>query len=154
MIHSFRTGQIIPASLEACWAFFSDPRNLARLTPPSLDLQVLHDLPREIHPGLMIEYRIRPLFRLRMRWLNEITHVERPYCLIDEQRAGPYGFWHHEHHFRGLDDGRVEMHDIVHYILPYSQVSEILHPLLVAPKLRKIFAYRAQAVREYFSATS
>ena len=154
MIHRFRATQIVPASLETCWTFFSDPGNLARLTPPALDLQIVSDLPSEMHVGLMIEYRVRPLFGLGMRWLTEITHVERSHCFVDEQRVGPYRLWHHEHHFRALDNGRVEMRDVIHYVLPFSPVSDILHPWLVAPELRGIFAYREQAVREYFSAPS
>jgi ligand-binding SRPBCC domain-containing protein len=151
MIHVLRTTQIVPASLETCWEFFSDPRNLARITPPSLDFQILSELPREMHPGLMIEYRVRPLLGLPMRWLTEITHVEKPGYFVDEQRVGPYRLWHHEHHFRALDAGRTEMRDVVHYVLPCAPFSEVVHPFLVAPELRRIFAYREQAVREIFS---
>jgi ligand-binding SRPBCC domain-containing protein len=151
-IHVLRQAQIVPASLEKCWAFFSDPRNLARITPPALDFQVLTELPPEMHPGLMIEYRVRPLFSLPMRWLTEITHVDRPRGFVDEQRVGPYRIWHHEHHFRALADGRTEMRDIVHYVLPFSPFSEIVHPWLVAPQLQRIFDFREKAVREIFGA--
>jgi ligand-binding SRPBCC domain-containing protein len=151
MIHVLRTTQVVPAPLEACWDFFSDPRNLARITPPGLDFQIVSEVPAAMHAGLMIEYRVRPLLGLRLRWLTEITHVERPGYFVDEQRVGPYRLWHHEHYFRALEDGRTEMRDVVHYVLPLAPFSEVVHPWLVGPKLRRIFAYREAAVRELFS---
>lgn len=149
-IHTLRSTQVIPASLEECWAFFSNPRNLARITPRALDFQILSDLPPEIHPGMMIEYRVRPLLGLPMTWLTEITHVESPRYFVDEQRVGPYAIWHHEHYFTELADGRTEIRDIVHYVLPFGWLGNIVHPFLVAPELRKIFAYREKAVNEIF----
>lgn len=149
-IHVFRATQIVPATVEECWAFFSDPRNLAQITPRELDFQILSDLPPEIYPGMMIEYRVRPLFGLAMTWVTEITHVERGRRFVDEQRIGPYAIWHHEHTFTALEAGRTEIRDLVHYALPLGWLGNLAHPLLVAPELRKIFAYREKAVRERF----
>lgn len=149
-IHVLRCLQIIPAPIEHCWAFFSDPRNLAKITPPSLDFQVLSDLPPTIYPGMMIEYRVRPLPGLRVTWLTEITHVAAPQRFVDEQRVGPYAVWHHEHFFTALDDGHTEIRDLVHYVLPFGWLGNLAHPLLVAPQLAKIFAFREKAVTERF----
>jgi len=149
-IHVLRQVQIVPASIEACWAFFSDPRNLPQITPPELDFRVLRSLPSEIHPGLMIEYRVRPLFGFSVTWLTEITHVRPCEYFADEQRVGPYRLWHHEHYFRRLADGRTEVRDLVHYVLPFSPWADWVHPWLVKPKLAKVFGFREQAIREIF----
>lgn len=149
-IHVLQRSQVIHASLEDCWAFFSDPRNLATITPRSLDFVVVSKLPSRVHPGLMIEYRVRPLFGIPVTWLTEITHVEEPYYFVDEQRVGPYRLWHHEHSFTPLSGGRVEVRDQVHYMLPFTPFSEILHPFFVEPQLNKIFAFREQVLRERF----
>ena len=101
-IHVLRKTQMVAASVAECWAFFSDPRNLPRITPPALDFRVLTELPPSVHPGLMIEYRVRPLLGISMSWLTEITHVEPGVRFVDEQRIGPYRIWHHEHHFLSL----------------------------------------------------
>lgn len=149
-IHVLRTCQIVPASLEACWAFFSDPRNLARITPESLDFQVLSELPPAMRAGMMIQYRVRPLFGIPVTWLTEITQVAAPGYFVDEQRVGPYAVWHHEHHFQALDAGRTEVRDVVHYAPPFGPLGELCHPWLIAPELRKIFAYREAAVVRQF----
>jgi ligand-binding SRPBCC domain-containing protein len=149
-IHVLRTSQEIPTSLEACWAFFSDPQNLARITPASLDFHILSALPATIYPGMMIEYRVRPLFGVPVTWLTEITQVAEARYFVDEQRVGPYAIWHHEHHFRALDEGRTEVRDTIHYVPPFGPIGEILHPWLIAPQLVKIFAFREQAVARLF----
>lgn len=149
-VHRFERLQIIPASLEECWEFFAHPKNLAHITPPELGFEVRSNVPEAIYPGLMIEYRVRPLFGIPLPWLTEITHVSAPHSFVDEQRRGPYALWHHEHHFRQSEPGRVEMRDVVHYVLPFSPLSEPLHPILVAPQLERIFAHRRGVVEEVF----
>lgn len=149
-IHILRRNQIVPASVDACWTFFSDPRNLATITPPDLDFQVMGDLSPSIYPGMMIEYRVRPLLGIPVTWLTEITHVTEPYRFVDEQRVGPYAIWHHEHTFTALADGRTEIRDVVHYVLPLGWLGNLVHPILVAPALEKIFAFREKAMRERF----
>ena len=151
-IHLFTRTQIIPAPLDECWRFFSTPENLARLTPPALGMEVVGECPATMHAGMMFTLRVRPLLGLPLTWLTEITHVEPPHYFVDEQRTGPYRVWHHEHHFRALGERRTEMRDVVHYVLPFGWLGGLVHPWLVAPELRRIFAFRENAVRKIFGA--
>ncbi len=151
-IHVINRTQIVPASLEKCWAFFSDPRNLSAITPPALGFIVRSELPAKVHPGLMIEYQVRPLLGIPLTWLTEITHVEEPRYFVDEQRVGPYALWHHEHWFRALENGRTEVRDCVHYIVPLGPLGEIVRTFLVEPELEKIFRFREAAVTRIFGA--
>jgi ligand-binding SRPBCC domain-containing protein len=150
MVHVLETSQIIHTSLEHAWDFFSDPRNLAKITPPELDFTILTALPERVYPGLMIEYRVRPLLGIPARWVTEITHVEAGKFFVDEQRIGPYRIWHHEHHFRPLDGGQIEINDRVTYVLPFGPLGNLAHPFLVQPQLARIFSFREKAVREIF----
>lgn len=150
MIHLLQKRQIVPVDVLTCWKFFSNPHNLAKITPPDLGFQVLSELPDEIHEGMMIEYRVRPLLGIPMTWLTEITHVRGPNYFVDEQRVGPYALWHHEHEFVETGDGQTALIDRIHYVLPFSPLSEIVHPLLVAPQLKAIFDHRVQAVEKLF----
>ena len=149
-IHTLSSSQIVRASRERCWDFFSDPRNLSKITPPDMGFVVKSDVPPRIHAGMMIEYRVSPLFGVPMTWLTEITQVREGEYFVDEQRVGPYAIWHHEHRFVDLGDGRTEMSDKVTYRLPLSPFSEIAHPFLVKPQLAKIFSYREKIVTQLF----
>jgi ligand-binding SRPBCC domain-containing protein len=150
MVHHLEATQIIPATVKAAWDFFSNPRNLARITPPELDFTILTALPERIYEGMMIEYRVRPLLGIPARWVTEITHVEAGKFFVDEQRIGPYRIWHHEHRFTPLEGGRIEIADRVTYVLPFSPLGDLVHPILVKPQLAKIFAFRERAVAELF----
>jgi len=150
MVHVLEISQIIPATIARAWDFFSDARNLARITPPELDFTILGVLPERVYPGLMIEYRVRPLFGVPVRWVSEITHVEMGKFFVDEQRVGPYRIWHHEHHFKQLANGGVEMTDRVTYVLPFGPLGDLVHPFLVKPSLERIFAFREEALKTIF----
>ncbi len=149
-IHTFKKSQIIPASLAQCWNFFSDPHNLSQITPASLDFTVLSELPDAVYPGMMIEYRVRPLFGIPVRWLTEITHVEPMTRFVDEQRSGPYRLWHHEHTFTQLDNNRILARDLITYILPFGWLVDLADPLMVRRQLNMIFDYRTKAVARIF----
>ncbi len=149
-IHLLERTQVIRCDLEKCWKFFSSPRNLSVITPPDLDFVIASNLTEEIYAGLFIKYRVRPLANIPVMWVTEITQVRAPHYFCDEQRVGPYKIWHHEHFFAPLADGKVEVRDRVHYGLPYSPFSEIVHPWLVAPRLKEIFAFREKKLMELF----
>ena len=149
-VHTLECTQIFPATLAEAWDFFSRPANLQKITPPSMGFRTLSEVPDEMHAGLMIRYRVTPLLGIPLTWVTEITHVERLRYFVDEQRVGPYRIWHHEHHFRELGDGRIEMTDRVLYQLPLGWCSEPMHLLMVRPQLKKIFAFREEAVRKLF----
>jgi ligand-binding SRPBCC domain-containing protein len=136
-----REVQRLPISLPEAWRFFSDPRNLTRITPPSLGLEVTSDLPGEMYPGMIITYRVRPIPWVSVGWVTEITHVRELSLFVDVQRFGPYRFWHHEHHFREVEGG-VEMEDIVHYALPLGTIGRVFGGPLVRRRLERIFAFR------------
>ena len=145
-IYTFERTQIVELPLDQSWRFFSDPRNLARITPPAMKFIVKSDLPDVVHPGLMIRYSVSPLFGIPMTWLTEITHVCAPNYFVDEQRVGPYRLWHHEHFFRALDEHRTEVRDRVHYAPPLGPLGALLNSFLIAPQLTRIFDYRAQQI--------
>ena len=152
-IHTLNMKLTIRASREQAWAFFSNPRNLAKITPPEMGFNIITpDLPDSIYSGLMIQYNVTPLLGIPMKWLTEITHVKDGEYFVDEQRVGPYAIWHHEHWFRPAGEGLIEMEDRVTYVLPFQPFGDIVHPLLVQPQLERIFGFREKAVREIFPA--
>jgi ligand-binding SRPBCC domain-containing protein len=142
--------QYIPASLEELWNFFSDPRNLVRITPASMDFRIISAHHGEsIYAGQIIEYKLRPLLGIPVYWMTEITHVKQHVYFIDEQRKGPYALWHHQHHFREVEGG-VEMTDLVHYRVPFGIFGRMANGLFVRKKLEGIFEYRRKVIEDVF----
>ena len=148
-LHRFETRQVAPIGLDEAWEFFSDPRNLAVITPPEMAFEVASPLPERMHPGLIVVHRVRPLFGLPVTWVTEITQLVEGELFVDEQRFGPYRFWHHQHHFRPVEGG-VEIGDIVHYSVPLGPLGDVLNRLLIADRVRAIFEYRRAVLERRF----
>ncbi|HCP41750.1 MAG TPA: hypothetical protein DIT65_08135 [Cryomorphaceae bacterium] len=149
IMHTIERTQRIPISLDEAWSFFQNPENLSKITPNEMGFHILSEVPNKMYPGLFINYEVSPLFGIKMNWSTEITHVDAPNYFVDEQRAGPYAIWHHEHHFQKIDGG-VEMLDRVNYQVPLGILGKLAHPLIVKPKLEEIFDYRIKKVEEIF----
>jgi ligand-binding SRPBCC domain-containing protein len=139
----------LPVGLSVAWDFFSDPRNLGRMTPPSLAIEITSGPPPRMVPGMIITYTIRPLLGIPVRWVTEITHVREPNLFVDEQRFGPYRFWHHQHHFREVDGG-IEIADLVHYSLPFGVIGRVLGGSYVRRQLAGVFSFRRTFLEETF----
>ncbi|HET7578416.1 MAG TPA: SRPBCC family protein [Bacillales bacterium] len=148
-IYRLEARQKLPISLEKAWSFFSDAGMLPEITPPWMNFKVVGALPEKMYPGMIATYRLQPILGLRVNWVTEITHVKENALFVDEQRFGPYRFWHHEHHFQEIDHG-VEMTDIVHYALPLSYIGRMVHRLNVEKKLQDIFDFRRETLEGFF----
>ena len=149
--HQVKFTQKLPISLSKAWDFFSSPLNLAEITPDDMEFIVTSNLDGDtkMYPGMIITYKVSPLFGIKLNWMTEITQVEENKYFIDEQRFGPFKFWHHQHHFKAIDGG-VEMTDILTYGLPFGILGEIAHGIMVKSKVKEIFAFREQKVNELF----
>ena len=148
-IYTIHQTQRLPISLEEAWAFFSDPKKLQEITPEKMRFQILSDVPSEIYPGLIIQYKVTAIANISMNWTTEIALVIPGKMFIDEQRFGPYKFWHHQHHFRAIDGG-VEIEDLVHYALPFGILGRMVHAIDIRRRLDHIFAYRKQILEQMF----
>jgi len=127
--------------------FFSEPRNLERLTPAFLHFKFLSTPPDVMKPGDVIDYRIR-LYGVPVHWRTRIEVVEAPNRFVDVQEKGPYALWRHSHSFRDLGGGETEMKDRVEYAMPLGVVGEIAYRLFVARSLAQIFEYREHKLAE------
>lgn len=151
MLYTLHQKQKLPVSLQEAWDFISNPANLAVITPPSMGFKTLSGDDRAMFAGQIIHYTVTPVFGIKLQWVTEITHVSDKSFFVDEQRYGPYKFWHHKHFLKEIPGG-VEMEDIVHYKLPMGFLGRLVHPFLVKPKLEEIFEYRTNKLIALFGA--
>jgi ligand-binding SRPBCC domain-containing protein len=140
----------VAAPLEEVWEFISSPSNLKEITPDYMGFEITTPgIPEKIYPGLMISYRVSPVLGIKMSWLTEITQVHEPRYFVDEQRAGPYALWHHEHSLSPIDQGTL-MTDLVTYRPPAGPLGTLAQRLFIRKQLEGIFHYRELALVEKF----
>jgi ligand-binding SRPBCC domain-containing protein len=149
-IYSVKFEQALPISLQEAWDFISSPHNLKVITPDYMKFEVTNEAFSEnMYPGMVITYKVRPLFNIPLNWCTEITHVNHLHYFVDEQRFGPYSFWHHQHHIKEVDGG-VLMTDIVHYKIPFGWLGDIANFLFIKSQLNQIFDYRFKKLNSLF----
>lgn len=148
-LHRKQYDQFLPISLDEAWEFFSSPKNLNEMTPKDMEFEILTKDIQSMYAGQIIQYCVTPFPFIKMDWVTEITHVENRKMFVDEQRFGPYAFWHHQHLFQAVDGG-VEMTDILHYRVPLGIVGKLINALFIERKVRSIFEYRFHVMGNKF----
>ena len=152
-MYQYTSRQELAITMEQAWTFLSDPKNLKRITPDYMGFDIISGAERKMFPGQIIQYRLTPILGIPFRWVTEITHVQEGEFFVDEQRFGPYTFWHHKHFIKKTENG-VVMEDIVDYKLPLGPLGWLAHVLFVREKVKQIFDYREKALNEIFNSTS
>lgn len=147
--HRLQTSQVVDRPIDEVFAFFARPDNLGRITPPAMGFE-RRSTDDAMRAGLEIDYRIRPLLGIPMRWRSRIEAYDPPHGFTDVQVHGPYRRWSHEHRFTAVDGG-TRIDDTVVYELPLGPLGTLAHHLVVRAQLLEIFRHRARAVAAIFA---
>lgn len=150
--YQFKREQRINCNIDDIWQFISSPKNLKEITPDYMGFDVTSEsTPDKMYPGLIITYKVSPLFGIKTNWMTEITHVVDKKYFVDEQRIGPYNFWHHQHIIEPIENG-VLMSDIVTYSPPFGFLGSIANKFIIRYKLKEIFDYRVKVIEKKYGA--
>lgn len=149
-VYTLKSVQHLPITIEEAWQYFSNPNNLAKITPPSMRFEITSEMgSKQIYAGQIITYRVTPIAGFRTNWVTEITQVKEKEYFIDEQRFGPYSMWHHLHRFEPNGKG-VTMTDEVTYKIPFYAIGNFIHWLIIKRKLINLFSYRSEKLVTLF----
>ncbi|NJN28924.1 MAG: SRPBCC family protein [Cyclobacteriaceae bacterium] len=150
-VYNLTRTQFLPISQVEAWDFFSTPKNLSKITPERMGFEILYTSGGEkAYAGQIIRYKVSVPPGINVHWVTEITQVKEGVHFIDEQRFGPYKFWHHQHHFKEVSGG-VEMTDEVNYAIPFGIFGRLAHAVFVGGEVKRIFDHRYLVLEKYFS---
>lgn len=150
-MHQIEFKQQLNVELEEIWDFIKDPSNLEKITPSKMGFRIkISPKSKEMYPGMMIGYTVKPILNIAMEWLTEITHVEHLKYFVDEQRIGPYTIWHHEHILESNDNG-VLMTDIITYRIPFGFLGKLVNHIFIKKQLQEIFAFRKAVLHKKYN---
>jgi len=169
--YTFITEHWVPAALDDVFAFFADPQNLPRLSPPGLDIKLgkvelaapgfvprAFDARREhlAGAGSSVEVRFRPPeFALPMAHTAHITEFAWGRAFRDSTAMWPLLRWDHKHEFSALERNGVAgtlVRDLVRYSLGPGFLGALLHRLFVQRTITEMFAYRQRALEKIVGA--
>lgn len=143
----FVAESIIRASPERVFAFHELPDALQRLTPPWAGSRVIEHAPSvAVGSRTICDIRVAPLIWVRTELVH--TACERPRMFVDEQVRGPFRSWRHQHVVTPAAGG-ARLTDVIDVEPPLGFLGRALAPLLIRPRLRKLFAYRHDRTRAW-----
>lgn len=138
---------VIRAAPERVFAFHERPDALRLLTPPWEPTRVLSAAP-DLRVGSEALVETRVLWLMRVRWVARHTLYDPPRMFEDVQVKGPFKSWRHRHIVEPHEKGSV-LRDEVEYETPFGAAGRLAAPLLVEPRLRRLFDYRHRVTREW-----
>ena len=129
-VYTLKKEQKISKNILEVFEFFSRPENLATITPPKMNFNIL---------GFPV------------RWRTLITKYDPPNIFVDQQLKGPYSLWHHTHTFKKINEKETLILDVVVYSIPFSFIGSLVHSVYIKKDLDKIFSFRAEKIKEIFN---
>ncbi|MEO6050840.1 MAG: SRPBCC family protein [Pyrinomonadaceae bacterium] len=137
----------IHASPERVFEFHEQSDAFERLIPPWEDATIIQKADISvIGSRAIIETRILGLFT--SRWVAEHTAYDPPHMFEDVQISGPFKKWRHRHIIEPHTDGAL-LRDEIEFEPPFSILGALAAPLVIVPKLEKMFAYRHEVTRRW-----
>jgi ligand-binding SRPBCC domain-containing protein len=141
----FEASQVLPRPVEEVFAFFRDPANLVKISPPELHMRLVEG-PAQVELGSRVVIQGRR-WGIPQRMVSEITAFEAPVTFTDTQVEGPLGKWVHTHHFEAVPEG-TRVSDHVEYEPPGGLLGLVVKAGTIERDLQWIFEYRAKKVAE------
>ena len=142
---------LISASPERVFAFHELPDAFKRLLPPWEKSRIIESAPN-LRPGARASMETRLFGLIPSRWVARHTLYEPPRMFEDVLEKGPFQSWRHRHLIEPHAKGAV-LRDEIEYEPPLGFIGRLAAPLLIVPRLRKLFDYRHRVTREWCEGT-
>ncbi|OAI53185.1 hypothetical protein AYO47_05430 [Planctomyces sp. SCGC AG-212-M04] len=134
----------LPVSVEGLFEFLLRPLNVQRISDPRLGL-AFEQAPEVVNTGSLIAFKVQA-YGVVQHIEHQITAVERPRLIVEEQIKGPMKAWRHEHQFEAKDDG-VMMIDRVVFQPPGGMLGFLVKESHIIDGLEDGFQHRELELR-------
>lgn len=145
-LERFEHEQRVAAPPEEVFAFFSETRNLERLTPPALRWRI-ESAGSQMRLGVAVDYSL-VVHGVPVRWRSLASEWSAPEGFADVQVRGPYLWWKHTHSFVRDGSGTL-VRDLVEYALPLPPFGRLAQKM-VRRDIESAFAFRRRELERIF----
>lgn len=144
----FERSVLLDATPAVVYAFHEDPRNISKISPPSLRVERVECSVPATAGG---EFRLRvSQFGLPLEWTGVWEEAVPHWRLVDGARKSPFRHWRHSHLFANVPGGTL-MTDRVEYSLPLGLLGRLLDKTVMKLVFTAMFIARHKATRQFFS---
>lgn len=146
--HRFRQYQFVAKPIDEVFEFFSEAKNLERITPQQLSFKIESQSTEHIQQGTEFVYKLK-IHGVPAKWKTVITNWDPPFQFVDYQEKGPYRVWFHNHMFIPTKEGTLLV-DEVKFVLPFAAISNWLVAWFIKLDVKSIFKHRFEFIKEYY----
>ncbi len=138
---------LLKAPCAEVYSFHGDPRNISKISPPSLHLE---EVECRVPACAGEEFRLSVRqFGVRLEWVGIWEETVPDERLVDGARKSPFRHWRHQHLFRPAGEWCL-MTDHVSYALPCGMFGRLLDETLMKLIFWVMFSARHKATAAYF----
>jgi ligand-binding SRPBCC domain-containing protein len=139
------TSIAIKASAEEVFSFHDEPRNLLKVLPSYLRIEIVESPPR-LYRGALLKCVIH-VGPLRFDWKLEITEHNAPHRFVDAQKSGPFRRYVHTHLIEQEGES-TRLTDIIEYELPLGPFAELANRVGFRDRLMEVATMGQQSTKE------
>lgn len=146
-MNKYQDSMIIEAPVERVFAFYTELKNLSRMTLPEYHMRIVRaEIP--LRQGARIRFTLRPkVLPIEIKWDSVICEFELNRVFCDCQVKGPFEHWVHRHEFDPLDAHRTRVTDTIEFGAPLGLFGRMAEGLFLGHHLERMFEHRKRVVR-------
>ncbi len=136
----------VDAPIERVFAFFDDPGNLGRLTPPPARVRLVAVEPAPPRPGSLLEFRYGIGSWTPLAWQVRLVERVENARFADTSLSGPMARFDHVHTFTPGRRGTWVSDEVSFHVGPGGPAGALLD-LVAGWSMRAVFVYRHALTR-------
>ena len=144
----FQRSVLLDAAPADVYAFHEDPRNIPKISPPSLRVERV-ECSVPAREGGEFRLKVRQ-FGLPLDWVGIWEEAVPSERLVDGARKSPFRHWRHQHLFRAEGSGTM-MTDRVEYALAGGWPGRLLDATVMRGVFTVMFLARHKATAAFFA---
>ncbi|MEG9431021.1 SRPBCC family protein [Terriglobus sp. ADX1] len=142
-IFTLRMTETIPAPIDRCFRLTCS----IALVQEELGMKPVHGRTSGlVQPGDTVRWEGWQL-GMRHFHVSRISGYVHPTFLQDSMLGGRFRTFQHDHHLKELPNGVTELHDELHFSLPYGQAGRLVARYIMVPHILRLMRSRFHRIR-------
>lgn len=151
-MESFEARLVLPCSVDDVFDLVARPEGIKKITPPEMGLYFT-SAPERYVMDSRIEFKIQAMGLVR-EIVHQVTVFDEPRSFTEEQIAGPFKKWIHEHIFETQEGGGSVVIDRIQFLPPGGVAGMIMNASRILDNLEDGFDFRHEQLERHFQSTS
>lgn len=142
----FESTVTVNSPIERVFAFLLRPANVVKMSPPSVGLQFTN-APEVIEVGSQLDFKMQAYGQV-LSFLHEITVVESPLRIVEQQVKGMFQTWVHEHVLETTADGQTMVIDRIDFAPPGGLLGLLMTKGRIVDQLEDAYFHRNKQLKK------